>query len=245
MDSSSIAQAISKPIATSRIGPEDCAQSCESVGERWGSIKQFLNRLTPVFTTAARNASSLSINPYVIHIPSIKTDGTMTQGDLAYGPYNYFGPMYLFQRGSIVIGIQKDPTVSGANTQMILCNTPDDPYNLGTALNNGFPQYTNTLGNYSQVITDSTLPCGGMVVTDQGMSYTSAKVPYYCMLKASVVQNTIGGATINSTDASFPLSRLQVYSAGNIQYASIFRATGDDHQFSYFLGCPPIYVSNT
>jgi len=246
MDSSSLAQAISKPIASSSVGPDDCSQSCESVGERWASLKQFLSRSQAVYNVGVKNTSSYGLNPYVMHIPSIKTDGTVTQGDVTNGAYDIFGFMYLYQRGSQNIAVQQNTLVNANSSGLILALSVDDVFNVGTAITTGFDPLGLTGGAYTQTMTDNIFPTGGFVVTNQGLNLTSGHVPFYCALKASVVQNTQATDVLNSTDASIPLARLQVYSDGtNLANARIFRALGDDFQLSYFLGCPPIYVSNT
>jgi hypothetical protein len=245
MDSTSLTQLVSKPIGKSTVPTISCQEALESVGEKFTSIKQLLSRHVPVYfnNLSARPSDSVGINPYFMSIPSLSNAGLMQQGDLAYGPLNFFAFMYLFHRGSMIIGIQKDPSVTGPNTQMVLAITTDTPSSVPQCITTGFPTLSNASLNTTQSFTDPSFPAGGFCVTDNNMSYVSAKVPFYCQQKTSVVTNVIAGNS--ATDPSFPLGRLQIYSPGNLTNGTYFRAAGDDYQLSYFLGAPPVYVSNT
>jgi hypothetical protein len=245
MDSTSLTQLISKPIANSSVPTEDCQQAAESVGEKWLSIKQFLMRYTPFYSDIARS-SVLTVNPYFLSIPSLTSAGQMKQGDIMGGPINWFAFMYLYQRGSMNLGMSSY-TVAGGGTPYYFANTPDSPTTPVDCFGTTFNSLLSAAGPALVTFTNQQYPAGGFLVTDGGNGLATVKVPYYCAQKASVIVNN-GLSTVwldTNTPTSAPLSRLSIFSYQTFTNTYLFRAAGDDYQLSYFLGAPPIYVSTT
>jgi hypothetical protein len=246
MDSTSLTQLISKPIASSWVPSDDCQQAAESVGEKWRSIKQFIMRYVPVLSNNTRDATYVTVNPYFLSIPSVTTAGIMQQGDIMGSPLNWMAFMYLFQRGSMNFGLANvlDPA---NNVSIFMANTPDPIGTSFTCWGTTFTPLTNAGGNHASVYGDTQYPSGGFIATDLNTGLATAKVPYYCPQKASVIVNINAGGTVkdNNTPSSMPLSRLSIYALSDQASTVYFRAAGDDYQLSYFLGAPPIYVSNT
>jgi hypothetical protein len=244
MDSTSLTQLISKPVANSWVPTEDCQQASECIGEKWRSIKQFLMRYVPMFSTNTRDPSTVSINPFFLSIPSVSTAGAMVQGDIMGGPLNYFAFMYLFQRGSLNFGLSNigdpSPTVSA-----LMAITPDPAQGTVGCWGSTFRSTVNTGNGTGPSYTSYQYPTGGYLSTDLNVGLWTAKIPYYCQQKASVVVNTPYNASPLDGNGSSPLGRLSVYSNSDLSTAVYYRAAGDDYQLSYFLGAPPIYVSST
>jgi hypothetical protein len=244
MDSTSLSQLISKPIANSWVPSNDCQQASESIGEKWMSIKQFIMRYVPIFSNNTRDANVVSVNPHFLSIPSITTAGAMQQGDIMGGPLNYFAFMYLFQRGSINFGLA-NLTNPAANISAAMAITPDPTGGSVGCWTSSFNSIGGAETAQPTAFTYYQYPTGGFLSTDTNVGIWTAKIPYYCQQKATVVVNNAANSLPIDGNGSFPLGRLSVLATGDLSPSLYYRAAGDDYQLSYFLGAPPIYVSNT
>lgn len=235
----------------------DTFASCLSMGELFCSVKQLLNRYTPILmTTWPSNTTGLSIWPWFIGAMYMNsTTGVLTPALVGGDTLCIIAPMYAMYRGSMKImhkgssidfasgGITTGRSISvaaGISPALPLMNPGALPP-VGAPLVNLSPDVAVGTSYYS---TNSTVATG-VVVSDSGNGVHAFSVPYYCMTKSSlaVVQTN---SNLVPSDITTPTTMLTIFGKGsngsNVD-SCIYRAAGDDFQLSYFIGCPPITYS--
>lgn len=226
----------------------------QSIGEMFTSIKQLLNRNTSLVSRTTINpASGLTIWPWFVNIPYNTSSGIIANswgGDAL----TYFGPMFAFFRGSARISIASNQLATnyGGATQpanpSTMCVAGMQNPSLAGTVNSQISTTTYQPFNNSATewITTGAATNGvtGVVMQNSNAGFTSWRLPYYAVTKFSLLIPQSTSALVPS-DVSQPGNFLSVFSSlGFVDYA-LARSFSDDYQLSYFVGCPPVYVSST
>jgi hypothetical protein len=174
------------------------------------------------------------------------TTGENEYGVMGGDMYTFISAFYAFYRGGVKIGIRHGSTTTGTTT---VCVSPGLPVIFGSGTGSNCPAWGPTLISPVQ---DSTCVTGsypgmglGTYFSDVGNGSTYVKIPYYAPNKCSMPYNlsdkflkdyhspttflTVNGINISATGTGFGL----------------VRAIAEDFQFSFFIGTPPIIVSQT
>jgi hypothetical protein len=204
----------------------------ECIGEAFTSVKQLTNRLSRIAVPTDIASGNLWINPWFtsgITTASGNLSSTTTPGGDTIGR---IAPMYNFMRGSLRL------TVQNQNAAPAWQSVSLEATNLHTnwiAVGDGWPYSGWSWMTPSAGVTAFT----GTILPDFNMNTVSVVVPYYNTVRCTRVQMNVSISAAN-VDASAP--SVGVNFCGTVASA-IYRSTCDDFQFSYFLGCPPIFVS--
>lgn len=217
----------------------------QSIGERFTSIKQLLNRTSRWWSSSAVSATfCLAIWPWSSTVVYSAASGPLFNvwgGDI----YGYLAPMFLFYRGDMEVSI----TLESATNYMI-------------GYNHSAPLLTNALSVSATALTGVTDPMLGALAWGQtagstqyaavntgiGLQkqtdgLTSWRVPYYARGKASFVIPASNNSEIPaSITKSYGL--LVVNSPASLASCRLYRSVADDFQFSYFLGNPPLLLTD-
>lgn len=230
-----------------------CAE--ESMGEYFSSIRQLLLRYNQVYyrtEVSIGEYATLSIWPYFIGMRYMTGAGAQSSPNLGGDIHSYLAPMYAYYKGGMRYKISTAvvPTAAfgtrGINNSVTVSNDLANyqpataPFKYGT-LNAGAP-IVGTWGTTNWT-TAGVLPwANGVAITDAGLGFVSVKAPYYSKYKCSLVipQSNIdqipGDGTQSRTNLTFT-------SFNSFYNYSMYRAIAEDFQFSYFIGCPPVYIS--
>jgi len=231
-------------IAGEKVFQHDTKHSQESTGELALSIKQFLNRNSQLnFRSFVDYGSSVLISPWFNTIPYIVTVAGLTSQNIGGDISMYMAPLYAFYRGSVRLTLSpKCETTSGYQIprNVFYALVPDNgaasvPFTSGlTGL--GSPAAVNW--------TAASTPIGlqGIAIHQGDIPISTVHVPYIAKNKCSL--NTFLTTNANVVDdKSNPRVRVNVYSNNNFTNTSWFRSYGEDFQYTYFIGCPPILIS--
>jgi len=224
-------------------------------GERYTSIKQFLNKKTQIFSTTAASIISSTVDSFVLYPYACITStiNTATGAGLTAGitgdAFNYFAPMYIYMRGGVSLetsGGYNAMVYSNVEVQTIGTVNTAQPIllgNTGTAIGQ-CTQITNLYG------TSPNSPTISPAITDYQNFGGVYNIPYYSRFPVSWIPYFNGinkplytGATARAIPEtifrqSCPLSHLP----SNL---ILSRSCMDDFRFSFFIGCPPVAVSYT
>jgi len=222
--------------------------SGSSTGEICTSIKQLLarNQLINQTTQVNNSNNSLAIYPWlagVLYGTASTTSGPNAGGDL----YSYLSCMYALYRGPVRIkwsgngSSASNPSVSGIAANMPLqCLTKNvfdvPPASFITAL----------FGNYTWIPTSTAAAQLGAasIAMSNWEGTTGYTVPYYNEYRCSfVMHQTNSNASPAQIDATQPFGMLMMFSRLNMVNYTLCRSFPEDFHLSYFIGCPPVFVS--
>lgn len=216
-------------------GPVTIIPAAQSAGEYFSSLKQIINRTTYCTNTQAP-ASTTSIKwcPWY-HTTARVVTGVFTVPDVPTSDMiNHFGNMFTFYRGAMRVQITNP--VTAAMTATLVRNGA-----LGTELYGSGSAYP--LRNLSpEVVT--TFPASCSITADVG-GVVSFLVPYYndtrCTLLSYPTSNLYSTMEVSTPEVAVNFSA----PGGAISAAGIYtaRSAGEDFQYSYFVGCLPLFVS--
>ncbi len=183
-------------------------------------------------TLTGANANN-DFNPFGLGCYGMPSSGT---GAGSYsGIYNdYYSAIcscYAYARGSVRIGMSKWTNV---NTRVV--TKVYMPTDLTTVAYYSAAQAGGAQDNM-QLIAHHNF--------DQNNSFTEVRVQAYGQLPTRLNKFIYNSnvATNASYDAYVPRVRLVFSQSDTTGNAYFFRSVGDDFQLGYFIGCPPIYVS--
>jgi len=214
----------------------------QSIGEYFTSIKQLLNRSTIIYPQAIPADANQRLWPWfsgVSYLPS-GTAGAhlpLLGGDI----YPNLANMYCFYKGSVRTTIvPPNPLYSFVAALDTYDNTAIN------VLSNGLLNLFGTAQNY---LAGNNGGATGFALTDTSVQYATFKIPYYSQYRCSMILNQTTSDYIPS-EVSQPQDCIN-YSCmnngtglGDSGYF-IYRSFSDDFQLSYFIGCPPLYLSST
>lgn len=226
--------------------------SIQSVGEHFTSLKQLLNRLSPVVFPGLYPLAgdTAAVWPYFSgEVAMNTTTGALIQPIGFSDAFSMFYNMFAYYRGGVRISIS--PNNDHLTTNQIPQSTQISlvPYNypfptnqvIGTAGGNNMgKRAVLAFGGASGVVN----LCPSATETDYGIGMFSAKVPYHsrtpislCATANTTVLQT-PDAPISVVNFSSPTSETDVFNR-----STLYRSTMDDFQFEFFVGCPPILSS--
>lgn len=223
----------------------------QSQGEMFMSLKQLLNRNSQLsIVTWPSSATTLAYWPWsqaVLY--QAATTGTLS-GSLVGGTvYDIFAPLYAFFRGSARVVMQtaySDVSNQGRNNSVTAYLQMKDV--LQTTANVPVIDIGNTLeGAQSQInwVSSSSISgCQGYALSNAGVGLVSVTVPYHCRTKCSLnLRQTV--VSDIPLDKSQPIPQVQFKSIQGFSSFAAYRSFSDEFQLSYFVGCPPVYISST
>jgi len=225
---------VCEPIGGERQPNYTLDHSSNCIGESFSSVKQLLNRNSLVMTSLASGATGPFIYPWHNGVQSINpTTGVATYPTIFGDPYSFISSMYLAFRG-------------GVNITMVPL-TESDSRNYRASLSSSLTSASVYLGSATPVNTYGVSP--GVVtspaeaVSDHSNGMISVRVPYYNRNKMSLLVHGYNTATsIVSAEPSQPLVGVD-FPNSQISNCLLYRSFPDDFQLSYFLGCPPVFIS--
>jgi len=243
---------VSEVIGHSGDGNNAETPSVESIGEHFLSVRQLLLRPS----LFQRNVSATFTRTMVVYPWSstgVFNAGTSSLGyPLAGGHmYSYISAMYAFYRGGMRVlinasGVANYPQMAGT----FACNFPYASAVDTACISNGsslsaVTPWTSTNNGSPAIIAYGQIPA---VTPDSTTGTFSVSLPYYCKTKVSLVipqtQNSLPAAQISDDQ---PTSAAYIYNpvASSTFFGGFNCATSiaEDFQFSYFIGCPPVFVS--
>jgi len=211
------------------------------VGEMFLSIKQLLNRYSYMEEPTKVNSDGLLVYPWHLAVQRMNpTTGAMNAAGAGADIYSRVASMYLFRRGGARVSLQ---TTTGVAAPVVASFLAYDPYTDGarnpvSSVGLSF----NTASNWSQ--TGMCSGTQGYVISNAGVGQTAVYAPYYSKTKVSINAKVFNGVT--SQDYSQPGGLVMLWSPGGINGSyGLFRSFPDDFQLSYFIGAPPVFISNT
>lgn len=210
-----------------------------SVGEEFTSVRQLTARLSPLSQSAVTFTGGAVVNPWFIDVNTVDITGIIgpgTGGDA----FSYIAKMYAFMRGGMEIHAL--PSLSATEV--------DGPF-IGTLRDGSVGTWTDMITSsvaavnyWTAAPTTGTAPLssfGGWVPAQKSQNMVSFSVPYYCATPVSLV--------VSSKTNSWSYSKAQPFAFLNFSPGFVItpnirfgRTTRDDFQFSYFVGCPPVYT---
>jgi len=224
----------------------------ESIGEMFSSVKQLTSRFNQVYSSVVTtNTNTLGYYPWhVSNIYMVPATGVLASCGVGGDMFSTVACMYAYMRGNMRVVLQ--PSLVSGGIPTTLNNIPF------SVVNNPYPNNAglNILG--TSLVTAGTLGHGtlawelptaiplkniGVAVTNPGNGLLAVEVPYYTAYKFSAIVPTSNSVLVTS-DPSRCLSYMSVYTpTASLADFSLYRATGDDFQFAYFLGAPPVTYS--
>lgn len=228
-------------IAGEKIFPHETLYAQESMGEIPVSVKQFLNRNSQLqFRSFDDYGNTVIIYPWFNSLPYLLTGGVQGQnvgGDISM----LIAPLYAFFRGSVKLTLS--PKAESGSSYQIPRNVfytlvPYDPLVAIAPFGGGYALGGQGTSNW--VSGSSLTGLQGVAVHQGDVPISSVHIPYMSKNKCSLNLFQTNSVVIQADKAN-PRVRVNVFSLGNFTNAAWFRSYGEDFQYSYFVGCPPVF----
>jgi hypothetical protein len=227
------------------------AHSSKCVGEHFTSVKQLLSRYNPVRyqnINQSSTSSQLVIWPWFAGAISTQAAG-YTGGQCGGDIYSFVAPMYFGYRGAVRVNVCPVNTLNvNASANMYAQIAPSNvtlgtslPINCSTVASPTAP-YTSASVTWPVVVSN---PLSGVAVTDSVVGNSSFIVPYYAKTRFSVVKTQTQVADAVPNDFSQPEACLNIGVPTQFSGVVLNRSFADEFQLSYFIGCPPLFISST
>lgn len=239
--------------------PTTIQPSSDSFGEMFTSVKQLINKYTPLLFNSSRLASGFTTGTnscfsfYPWSFQACSADPTTN--NVIYPTYfgdflSMIAPGYALFRGSLRLALSDQLTT----TSLVAATFDASQYTTFSTANFTTQTAPNTpaAGQMfaSVANTDTTINLGPVAVSDAYNGPHEFKLPYYARTFCSWVTPypVVYGSTttINgySNDVSQPTSAVSFVHEGTANTGvRIFRSACDDFQLGYFIGFPPIRVT--
>lgn len=230
----------------------DCVMVSESTrfaeaacGEMFMSIKQLLGRNSLSYFNSSIPSStgknSIAVWPWYAGAIYLPGTGLLAGPNLGADIFSILLPMYAFFRGGSNLTVNLDTTTTVPITSTIVQYDPvSDSQNVvvGGIDVMGKPQVTIWTNG------DSAAGLQGFHLADKGVGFVTVRAPYYARTKCSLAipQTTSNHVTPHSSE---PWTTVNMEGASAFNNYMLMRSFPDDFQFSYFIGCPPRFVSYT
>jgi hypothetical protein len=235
-------------IAESAIKGASTMYSEKCIGEHFCSVKQLLNRNSQLqpFNTLAYASDQITLFPWFAsgYSDSAST-GLMNAPIFQPDAYSIISPMYNYYRGKARVMV-----VSDAANNIQFSNLPYQNYTYSTTSPLDTTSANALLGKNTAVtqytVSKKIVPFQTPVPTGSHIGAAFQQVPYYNKYPVSFVQLWTGEANNFYLDETQPASSA-VFTAGtNFGTTTVIeRSFADDFQLSFFIGCPPLYISST
>jgi len=233
-------------IGDSQVHRQSTMYSSACIGEHFTSIKQLLNRncqLQPR-VTQTYPGSQYHIYPYfVTGYTSVPVTGVIQGEAFVADAFSYFAPMYAYFRGSSRIKMSStNVTVRAGLDPNFFKVAGDSNFLFNSTAVSGFGRNT-VVVDYPAVDKN---PVNTMLSDlDSLLNNVWHQGTYQCMYPVSFVHVWQGDSTNYYADDTTPVTSLCVASVSGLLSSTIFqRSFCDEFQLSFFLACPPLFVSN-
>ncbi len=239
--------------------PHTLEPSTLSMGEIFTSVKQLLSRQGVLKLTTWNFDLGVVVWPWTASVLSMNsTTGALQLPLLGGDAYCVLAPMYAMYRGSMKITLRtsevdlpsagyttgRNNSVVGVVNPTYVVEKPNTVDIIGPWSNLPSRYYSEAaITSYTDYVTCN----AGVAVSDSGNGVHAFSVPYYCPTKGSLTLQNTSGTKIPSL-YSTPTAVLEMTGRGSTTTSSgcgFYRSAGDDFQFSYFLGAPPVIYSYT
>jgi len=220
--------------------------ACVCFGEQPSSVKQLLNRYTPVNSSSTLTSSSAGVsagaiefNPFCLKLPTNDASGNIVTPTFYNDALSIFSAGYGFYKGSI--RIMSLNTATAANVCMTYMY-PKRGANL--TLNPTLPN--SIFAGRSASNSGSFNGVGAFQLFNSHTGILETKVPYYNTCHMTPV-NSAGFSTSApsySQNPAEPDGWLGIWTPSSATPYQLFRSASDDFQFGYFLGFPTTFVSS-
>jgi hypothetical protein len=224
-----------------------------SMGEKFLSIRQLLLRQNAAFHIANPFSGGVkncvNIWPWYAAVISLTAGGVVVSGNSGGDSYSFFSSLYAYYRGSM--RVRATNTIAATfpeNVGSVSGHIDPELVTFGTTLPfsaaTNDPFYDARSGSVNFITTTTPRPGIGNTFSDPYTGPPTFQVPYYNARKLSYteVQDVAASPIPSGTDQ--PRSILSLTSYLQMQYCGISRAIGEDFQFTYYLGTPPLYISS-
>lgn len=251
MDTSS--NLVHKGIGDAKVIPASLEIDQYTVGERFTGVKQLINRLIQFIPITTASPWSTFYNfvlyPHFFGTAGIAatSTGVLSTPNYVADPLSFTAGMYAYFRGSVDIAF-----TTGDETAPVCGGLYNGVLKVGSSGSSALPYATNYTAvgtpnvagsyaiNYNQITTVAIVPTD----TTDGIVYFHC--PYQNKYPISLVTFFEGTTATLWTEPSFPETNLSLNSNTTFGTKScLYRNAGDDFQFSFFIGCPPLLVSKT
>lgn len=217
---------VSDVIGNEKVPKYSLKYAAMSLGEEITSVKSILNKAA-LMLYQSYTGTGLALVPFAMGATTTASgvlNSTLPPGG---DMFSCLGLMYNFFRGGIRIGI-----VGTARSEWKL-------YNAQT-LTLWATAYTQESPNTNYTASTTYIAAYGNLVTDATTNnLQSIIIPYYGKYRTSLVD--FATSQTKTFEDSQPLGGLVVSSVSANPY--IYRSAAEDFQLSYFIGCPPVFVS--
>jgi hypothetical protein len=236
-------------IANTDVQTVDTMHSLRSIGEHFTSIKQLLNRtvvLQPLAGNLTYAVKNILFYPYFIYGSTMNAGGATT----ANGPYtsdalSIFAPMYNYIRGGMRYMVQNDLSnyIRIVSLQGFY-NGDNSPASATNPLDFTTPIYSGT----NVAITNSAAEGNPFSACVPGSEKGTAIGAFPYQSRYPVTFPVVWAVTTptNLNNSIFPTVSAAFSSCTNLGTSTVVsRGCMDDFQCSFFIGCPPVYISQT
>lgn len=226
-------------IAGEVVSNHETLYSEESTGEMPVSIKQFLNRNSQLyFKVQTAYTNSISIYPWFNAIPYLTGAGLTSQnvgGDISM----YLAPLYAFYRGSVKLTLltNADATVGHVYNRNVVYTLVPETSVTPTIISAGAIYGAPT--SISWIASTSLSGLQGNAIHQGDIPLSSVHIPYIGTNKCSLNLLLSTAATV-ANDKANPKTKVNAFAIAGFPTYSLFRSYGEDFQYSFFLGCPPV-----
>jgi hypothetical protein len=234
-------------VGASKVQPRNTMYSSTCIGEHFLSIKQLLNRLTQVQPRANVTFSGkhYHIYPYfVTGYTSVPTTGVLSAESFVADAFSFFAPMYAYFRGSARIHLQSASQLRNGIDPMYYKFASVTSFLTDTTATSFFGTNINVV-DYPAPDKD---PMNTTAIDCEGSSATCFhQGTYQNMYPVSFVHVWQGEGTNYYTDNTTPSTAVVVTSTAQTALGGtsvLQRSFTDDFQLSFFIACPPLFISN-
>jgi len=231
---------VSLPLATGGVGgaPSQTtsllpASSCQ--GEIFTSVKQLLLRYSMVFyDNLYFSGIEYWLWPWSTSAHRLNNAGTLVTGVMSSDTLCFIAPLYAFRRGGLRFQFSSDQITQTRKGVSLTSRSAT------TATGSDYRSQMIASPGSHATFPDSVGNAGSGIVNHDGSSRVlSVQSPYHARTRMSLNTPKCTATNDKPSDRSQPLDIINVCG-----FSSPFmtRAVSDDFSFSYFVGCPPIYI---
>jgi hypothetical protein len=215
----------------------------ECIGEMFTSIKQLLNRFTQTYFSTGlpvTTGNQFGIFPYWTAALYVTAGGTLTGPNVGGDAFNLYNSMYVFYRGGARVQLQ---WIGAGQANVSLCPARLVPGTTkvmdSIAITNASTVSLDWRGN------GNVQPICGVAPQENGVGVISLRIPYQGKYRATLSTTQFDTDVVNNNPTT-PYSYATIGALGSQPFNSgytVYRSFTDDFQLSYFIGCPPVFIS--
>ncbi len=233
---------VQEPIGNYPVMQPTDEPACSSIGEKFTSVRQLLQKFSLMSTASAATTTSTSyvgLYPHTVAIPKLNTDSSSVYlPPITYDALCRLAYGFAFMRGSVKIALL--PSDNGSSEPWECIDSQfaraDASTVFSTSLSIG---YQGANYNYTtQSVGNESMP---FATIDSVVGNFEARVPYNCRTVCTAILPRSADSV--PADFSSPYNYLAVRQMASTNKAvRVFRSIGEDFQLTYFLGFPPTFV---